>query len=161
MGHYNGLKIEVKLRNDLDKEVVDILNHVTFNVDGQHIWSENIPLPSHAFFKASRWHVVLCGQSAYISEYEEAQPKQGERFYQLPDGRWQLKAAASIKEWDSEISLFLYWLEQYVDDEDLGKIVGEFKYEHSKPTTFMFDPETKKLVTFEPTYTEEEREDWY
>lgn len=138
MGHYTGIAINVKLKADLSPEQIAILEFVTFNRPDKDWRNPPAPDRNHPMFKDDCWIVALSCQSAYLRECEKMQPKQGERFKRLPDGRYLLRAAASTKSYDLAMNLLPDWLSPLVDPSEYGKTCGEARYEYTAPTRFGF-----------------------
>jgi hypothetical protein len=137
MGHYTGIAINIKLRPDITPEQIAILHYMTFNKPEKSNTPPPHDRPLHPLFEDDRWRIALSCQSAYLNECERMQPPQGERFRQLSDGRWSLRAAASTKSYGLP-ELLLSWLVPLVDPSEYGRVCGQYRYEYTAPTSFGF-----------------------
>jgi hypothetical protein len=125
MGMYTELVLAVELDRDTPKDVIDILEYMCGMRGG-------IPevLPDHPLFKAPRWAMLLCCDSAYFAGDTNSYIKRDDFDSELKCSYY-LTIRSNLKNYDYEIELFLDWLSQYVRY-PLNECVGYYRYEEFK-----------------------------
>jgi hypothetical protein len=120
MGMYTELIIKCDIKKDLQEDVKAILNCL-FNSQEE---VENTP--KHPFFYTSRWRAIgNCCSYYHI-------PKALSFF----DGNY-LFSRSDLKNYSSEIELFLDWLNPYID-EPVGRCIGWMWYEEDEEPSLIY-----------------------
>lgn len=130
MGDYVGFAIKAKLKEDTPIEVIDILEYVSMNIP-------DMPTPTSPLAVATLKRIgnhMLCMQSAYQQEYEDAQPEQGKRVY-YEDDHWHLHTSSGPK-WGHGIQEFLLFIKEYIDPSEYGKEIANSQSEYTPNKTF-------------------------
>lgn len=118
MGMYTEIVLGVALKRNTPKEVIDILNYM---IDGEPDESRLI-LDDHPLFKTDRWHFMLCCNSAYFGGYSNSILKEPRHSYDI----YHLSIRSNLKNYDSEIELFLNWLNPYIETDGF---IGYMRHE--------------------------------
>lgn len=108
MGMYTELFICTNLRDD--KECIDILKYMI-----EPVVSCGIPkLPNHDLFKnGNRWEWMLHSCSHYFVPRSSSLLE-----YSESGGKWAFINRSDLKNYSSEIQLFVDWLMPYIDTDD-------------------------------------------
>lgn len=115
---YTELVLGVDLVRDTPKEVIDILE---FMISGEFEDPKPI-VPDHPLFKTDRWRTMLQSDSYYFGEFGNSlidAPRFKEDVYKL-------SIRSNLKNYDSEIELFLNWLSPYIETHGF---IGYMRYE--------------------------------
>lgn len=128
MGMYTELNIGVELKRDTPQEVIDVIDYMAGNKET----IENIP--NHPLFDTSRWAYLLRASSYYF----DAQPI---NHFKRDDitGTYFLTSVSNLKNYHSEIELFLDWISKYIDTDGF---IGYKRYEESRYPTLIINQET-------------------
>ena len=118
MGMYTELVLGVNLVRDVPKEVIDILE---FMISGTFEDPEPIT-PDHPLFKTDRWRTMLQSDSYYFGGFSNSLIS-APRF---KDDVYRLSIRSNLKNYDSEIELFLNWLTPYIETRGF---IGYMRYE--------------------------------
>jgi|SaaInlStandDraft_4_1057021.scaffolds.fasta_scaffold09413_8 hypothetical protein len=123
MGMYTEFKFDAKLKKDTPIGVIGILEYMMN-------WDRDITniLPAHEFFQCDRWSMLFRCNSAYFDTPEVPE-------IQEINGQYQLSVHSSLKNYGSEISNFLDWIDPYLD-EPTGKVIGHHQYEEDEYLTW-------------------------
>lgn len=131
MGMYTEFVMAVKLDRDTPKDVIDILKYMC---DRRLEEPEN--LPDHPLFKTKRWSALLCCDSAYFVGETNSYIRCTD-FYKDLSCRYLLMIRSDLKNYDSEIELFLDWITPYVVD-PVDECAGYFRYEEFDDPTLIY-----------------------
>ena len=123
MGMYTEMNISVWLRGDTPDDVISTLQ-VMVNPNGLISYRER---PNHPLFLTERWQYMLVADSAYFPGDPHA-----ELIYDNYTNVWELAVRSSLKNYNSEIELFLNFIHPYLTDDGF---VGYMRCEE------MYDPE--------------------
>ena len=127
MGSYTKLNFKCKLKQDVPKEVTDILERVINQGDLGHdkvmFNNEDVFHPDieHSFFKCSRWYMLFLSKNF---DYE----LEGSKFYK-DKGNWILSIETEFKNYDNEIENFLDWITPFIVGRKKSQYVGYWKHE--------------------------------
>lgn len=118
MGMYTELVLGVDLVRDTPEEVIDILKYM---IEGE-LEDPEPTVPDHPLFKTDRWRIMLRCDSHYFG---------GCSFSILDSPRYKgdvykLSIRSNLKNYDSEIELFLNWLAPYIETRGF---IGHMRYE--------------------------------
>lgn len=118
MGMYTEFVFAVELYTEAIEQdgVIDILKYMVRDID-----DEPKNLPDHPFFKAERWKYLFTMNSSYF-------PGQTHSDLTCQHGYTYLTVRSNLKNYDSEIQLFLDWIIPYIVYAR-GECFGYFRYE--------------------------------
>lgn len=121
MGSYTEFCFKATLKEDTPKSVIDLLVKVVANRDLGHdkqlFHTEDVFIPeiNHPFFKCERWYMCLISNNWDDEKYS--------KFYK--NGKfWRLEIDTEFKNYDSEITHFLNWIQPYIIGRKQKKYVG-------------------------------------
>jgi len=122
-----GMYTELVIKADLSESVpIDVIE---FMFAGGQTPNE---LPSHAFFSCPRWSMIGSGSSHYHHpEAVNSLPK-----LSYTDSR-SLFSRSDLKNYDDEISLFIDWINPYINA-TVGQCIGWEWYEEDEKPTLLF-----------------------
>ena len=129
MGMYTEFHFNSSLRDDVPKEVLDILHYMLGEWDDDTTPPET---PDHSMFATSRWRFMLCMSSYYF----DADTSSTLRFDDI-SGQYYLCIRCSLKNYDGEIQKFCDWMCPYLDKFD-GEFLGFLRYEETEFPTLIF-----------------------
>lgn len=115
---YTELVLGIDLVRDTSKEVIDILE---FMISGAFEDPEPI-VPDHTLFKTDRWRTMLQSDSYYFGGFSNSLID-AQRF---KEDVYKLSIRSNLKNYDSEIELFLNWLSHYIETHGF---IGYVKHE--------------------------------
>jgi hypothetical protein len=121
MGSYTELVLKARVKSIIPDNVEAILNFM-FNDAGEpapETW------PDHQFFKCDRWQALGRSNSYYHVPWTNSRYADGYIF-----------SRSDLKNYDDEISHFINWLTQYLDDEP-GNCIGWSWYENEHQPTLL------------------------
>lgn len=123
MGMYTELVMATRVKNV--PEVVAILKYMVGET------AEQPPLPDHPLFSTPRWRMLFTCSSYYFV------PRSTALFSFDEIGEfWCLITRADLKNYDSEIELFIDWIRPYLDADE-NHMIGYSRYEETrKPTIY-------------------------
>lgn len=107
MGMYTEIVLGVALKRDTPKEVIDILNYMIDHEIGDVISN----LPSHPLFKTYGWYRMLISDYCIFGGCSNSILKEPRHSFD----NWHLSIRSNLKNYDSEIELFLNWLNPYME----------------------------------------------
>lgn len=119
MGMYTELHFFVRLKPDTPEKVTGILKDMV-NQTANH------DVPSHKFFKTSRWRILFNCDSYYFAADAHSYLRYDEIAKQ-----YFLGVQSNLKNYDNEIGLFLDWIMPYVDAYE-GQFLGYYRYEEDE-----------------------------
>ena len=125
MGMYTELNINVELKDDTPKEVIEILKYMLDN---------NLTKPellSHDLFYTDRWEHMLKGDSYYF----DADTHSTLRYGEICES-WYLNIQCNLKNYDNEIDKFINFITPYVDTDGFW---GYKRYEEDDDPTLIYD----------------------
>lgn len=129
MGMYTELNIGIALEKDTPKEVIDTLRYMLGDIE------ELEEAPDHPLFRDTRWAVMLGCGSYYFDRQPDSKLYVDELFKKEP--MYFLNVGCNLKNYDSEIELFLDWIIKY--SKTYG-FVGYMRYEEfDDPTLIYFE----------------------
>lgn len=110
MGNYTALVMAVELKKGTPQDVIDVLKALCGELPLEDLNLRGIILDDQPFFKCERWLMVLRGDSYYIA----GNTASGIVYDDIPDC-YTLTVRSNLKNYDSEIEMFLEWLAPYSD----------------------------------------------
>lgn len=121
MGMYTEIFVNVDLKEDTPKEVIDVLRAMCGEEDKASL--QGYP---------ERWRVLfLCG-----SYYTPITSCANLTFDEIA-GQWSLLGKGDIKNYEGEIEAFFAWIEPHIDGHD-GDFIGYHRYEENQKPTLVF-----------------------
>ncbi len=134
MGMYTAFHFASELKKEIPEEVIEVLKFMNTG--------ENKPetLPNHDFFKTERWFCLFRMDSYYF----DAETHSSFRFNEI-SGSYYLTVTSNLKNYDSEIELFVEWITPYLQKFD-GEFLGYSRYEETEePNIIKYSPEARPL----------------
>lgn len=126
MGMYTEIHFNSKLKANLPKNIVDVLQYMI----GER---ENEPeLPDHEFFNCDRWRSLFRMDSYYF----DADTHSTLRFDDISSAYY-LCVNANLKNYDNEIEKFIDWIMPYLN-KDEGEVLGFYRYEETETPTLIY-----------------------
>lgn len=115
MGCYITFSLDIKLKADTPKKIIEVINYALPRRD---VKSKKIELPNHKFFKSSDWYLTLgCNNLYTLAEVPRLRKLRGK------DKGYSLDIYSEFKEnWGSEYK-FINWIEPYLDHLP-GEVLG-------------------------------------
>lgn len=107
MRMYTQFVMGVNLVKSTPDYVIDILNYM-LNPEQKEL---NVELPNHPLFKTERWRYMLVSDSAYFGGHSESSLLEE---HNSVCTRGSLSIRCSLKNYDSEIELFLHFIEPWM-----------------------------------------------
>ncbi len=113
MGMYTEFVFQGRAKNNLPLNVKNLFDYF-FNKDSELINEDTskIDLPEHNFFYCSNWAVIGHVSSYYFNpfslRYSQKNP--------VEDNGDHVFFVCNLKNYDSEIELFLNWIDEYMDE---------------------------------------------
>ena len=135
MGMYTELVLGIELYKGTPQEVIDILKYMT-GEDDLNLLHKDV-LESHPFFSCDRWKYLFTMGSYYFDGQTHSELK-----YDDISKTYFLTTRSNLKNYNSEIDMFLDWIEPYVNTRDMW---GYKRYEESEMPTIIFKDEKYKL----------------
>ena len=128
MGMYTEFVFAVELNSKtIERDgVINILKYMVR--DAKRIHPDK--LPNHPFFKTERWWMLFTMGSAYFPGITHSD-------FQCSHGDYFLTVRSNLKNYDSEIELFLDWITPYVVNAH-GKCFGYFRYEEDDNPSLIY-----------------------
>ena len=126
MGMYTEFHFNSILKKDVPKDIIKILDYMITP-------SNNIPhLPDHKLFETRSWNMMLRSDSNYFD---------GDTLSTLRlddiDNSYYLCIRCNVKNYDSEIGLFIDWIMPYLDKVK-GDFLGFYRYEETEIPTLIY-----------------------
>jgi hypothetical protein len=144
MGMYTELVLGVKLRNCTPDNVIDILKYM---LDPERT-ELNVELPDHPLFKTQRWKYMLVSDSAYFGGHTESSIEEDDGIFTSHT----LNVRCNLKNYDSEIELFLHFIEPWIRDDGF---IGYTRYEEDVCPELIFHKTYIDVPTIELVGTDE------
>lgn len=126
MGMYTELYISCGIKQDVPKEVRDVLFHL---FGGKEVPEK---LPDHPFFQCSRWDCIGSMSSFYFVPMPTSRIEVNEISKKI-----YITSRSDLKNYGSEIEHFLDWIMPYVADGD-GAHIGHMRYEEDREPTILY-----------------------
>ena len=150
MGMYTELNIGVNLNKNTPDKVIKILNYMLEGNDD----NDEINGINHPLFSTDRWRWMLVSDSYYFdSRTDSSMTKDSiSKCYEL-------NVRCNLKNYDNEISLFLNFIQPYLDTDGF---IGYTRYEeYENPTLIYNTMEGIELISIDNMSTKELLdEDW-
>lgn len=144
MGMYTKLHCNIKIKKEAT-ECIKILKYMLGDVD-----AIDFEIPNHDLFKqpTQRWDMMLTCDSFYFTGTQNSSLKDD------GIGGHVLHCDCDLKDYEDEINLFLDWISQYADYNDLYVLVGyEIYEENNVPNLIYFgNNKFKKIYLGEKLY---------
>ena len=128
MGMYTELNIGVEFKEDLPPEFVEVLEYLT-NFDYLDDWQ---PKVKHSLFNTERWRRMLFSASYYF----DAKPH-SEFVFDKISNSWFLTCVFNMKNYDSEIELFLDFIVPQLSYRE-KTFIGYKRYEADIDPTLLY-----------------------
>lgn len=128
MGMYTELNIGVNLKTSTPDNIIKILDYMLGNND-----DDNIELTSHSLFSTGRWKYMLRCDSYYFDGRTDSSME-----YDGIIKSYQLNVRCNLKNYDDEISLFLDFIQPYLDTYGF---LGYTRYEEYEDPTLIYNTE--------------------
>lgn len=128
MGMYTELNIGVNLRTSTPDNIIKILDYMLGNND-----DDNIELTDHSLFSTRRWRYMLRCDSYYFDGRTDSSME----YDDIIKG-YQLNVRCNLKNYDDEISLFLDFIQPYLDTYGF---LGYTRYEEYEYPTLIYNTE--------------------
>lgn len=125
MGMYTELNIGIELKRNTPHEIIDVIDYMIGNKET----IENIP--NHPLFDASRWTYLLRSSSYYF----DARPVNHFKKDDITNTYF-LTSVFNLKNYHSEIELFLDWISEYIDTDGF---IGYKRYEEQNYPTLIIN----------------------
>ena len=106
MGMYTELNIGVNLHESTPDEVIKILNYM---LEGGND-DDEIEVTNHPLFSTDRWRWMLVSDSYYFDSRTDSSMTKDNI-----SKRYELNVRCNLKNYDDEISLFLNFIQPYLD----------------------------------------------
>jgi len=126
MGMYTEIHFNSELKENLDKNVIDILQYMLNHSE------DKPPLPDHEFFKCSRWDMLFMCDSYYF----DADTHSTLRFDDISNAYY-LCIRSNLKNYDDEIEKFIDWIQPYLE-KFKDDFLGFYRYEESEQPTLIY-----------------------
>ena len=144
MGMYTEIYVNVELREDTPPEVHEFLS----------VFGATTPPSDHPLFSTPRWDAIFHGgtRSYYFT-------RMGFYRYRAPDPvHAGLSLCADIKNYDSEIELFVDWITPYVAGNEYDRVhIGHTRYEEAIEPTLLYAEESSYYASTHARYISNRR----
>lgn len=127
MGMYTELNIGVNLVSSTPDYVIDIIKYM-LNPESEY---DEIKLPDHPLFKTARWRYMLLSDSYYFGGTTNSCMEYDGIFKQH-----ELNVRSNLKNYESEIELFLNFIQPYID---FHGFIGYMRYEEFDIPTLIYN----------------------
>ena len=128
MGMYTELVFACELKKEVPGEVIELLEFMVGKTNIEPM------TPNHPLFGNTRWRMMLKSDSYYF----DGDTHSTIRFDKISQSHY-LTIRCNLKNYDSEIELFLDWIKQYVDlIEDYPEFKGYYLYEEAEKPTLIY-----------------------
>jgi hypothetical protein len=133
MGMYTELVCAFELKNNVPKDIINILNYMC---EGDDDFLNDVEIPNHELFKTSRWDFMLRSDSYYFDGATHSFLKTD---YLYPDKpMYYLNVRCNLKDYDNEIDKFIDWLKPYIDKDKENMFIGYKRYETENEPTLIY-----------------------
>ena len=126
MGMYTELVLNVTIKRDAPADVIRTLSEMAM---GSGVTT---PAVGHPFFKTDRWSFMLAYRSFYFI------PIASTRFEKV-QSNYYLSVRCDLKNYSSEIELFIEWLTPFIDAMD-GDFLGYKRCEEDDKPSLLYHP---------------------
>lgn len=127
MGMYTELHFNTELREDVPKNVVEVLEYM------MHLRKmKRFEIPDHPLFKTDRWERMFI-QDSYCFK---ADTHSTLRFDDIANA-YILCIRCNLKNYDNEIEWFVNWVMPYLGEDD-GDFLGFHRYEETEEPTLIY-----------------------
>ena len=127
MGMYTELNIGVNLHESTPDEVIRILNYMLEGGSDD----DEIEVTNHPLFSTDRWRWMLVSDSYYFDSRTDSSMTKDNI-----SKRYELNVRCNLKNYDDEISLFLNFIQPYLDTHGF---LGYTRYEESENPTLIYN----------------------
>jgi hypothetical protein len=130
MGMYTQLFLDISLKKDIQKNVIDTLKYMVYGNDeiDDNFWKEPYSRLNWCFNSSSYYF-----NNSSFSEF---------RFDSI-GGNYRLVVLCDFKNYNNEIDTFLEWVFPYIDDD--GNMLGYWRYEEEKEPVIIYGDYFKKV----------------
>lgn len=128
MGMYTELNIGVNFRASTPNNIIKILDYMLGNND-----NDNIELTNHPLFSTERWRYMLRCDSYYFDGRTDSSME-----YDDIGSNYQLNVRCNLKNYNNEISLFLDFIQPYLDTYGF---LGYIRYEEYEDPMLIYNTE--------------------
>ena len=133
MGMYTEFHLNVELKKDTPKEVIDVLSYMASTIYPKEV---EPPTPKHVLFTEdeSRWRYMMWCDSYYF-------PMNVQSEFSFDDitNTYFLSVRCNLKNYTQEIQKFVDWLTPYIDERE-GVFIGFMRYEEDDDPTLLYHP---------------------
>jgi hypothetical protein len=127
MGMFTEMYLAVRLVEDVPEDVLNVLKYM---FGGEQ--DEPEVLPEHEFFECHRWASLGRSASHYFIPFATSVFR-----YNDIANNYFLVVRTDLKNYDSEITKFLSWIDDYIDACE-GEHIGHFRYEEDDKPTLVY-----------------------
>lgn len=127
MGMYTEIRVNAVFTKETPPEVRTIIESMVMQSDFP------AQAPKHPFFETARGHRLLTSGSSYFCE----DPNQS--ITPRADGGFELRATASIKNYDGEIAKFADWIRPYCMPQEGPLVTEEYEEYRGRLTSYFQD----------------------
>ena len=132
MGMYTELYVKAVFKEDLPKDVVDIIEYMLGIGDNE---VDDLKLPDHELFKTPRWVCMLRSASHYHIPFAL-----NEFIYNEISENYFLVARADFKNYNGEVGKLFDWLKPYLKQKFDKTLIGYALHEAAtEPTLYYLD----------------------
>ena len=132
MGMYTELYVKAVFKENLPKDVVDIIEYMLGMGDNE---VDDLKLPDHELFKTPRWEYMLRSASHYHIPFAL-----NKFIYNEISENYFLVARADFKNYNGEIEKFFDWLKLYLQQELYKSVIGYALHdEATEPTIYYLE----------------------
>lgn len=125
---YTELNIGVNFRASTPNNIIKILDYMLGNND-----NDNIELTNHPLFSTERWRYMLRCDSYYFDGRTDSSME-----YDDIGSNYQLNVRCNLKNYNNEISLFLDFIQPYLDTYGF---LGYIRYEEYEDPMLIYNTE--------------------
>lgn len=126
MGMYTELVMAIELKQDISKDVMDVLWYMLGDSEDE----DNLRIPPHDLFKTDRWNFMLRSDSYYFDGVTDSKMRKD-----FINGFFTLNIRCNLKNYDDEIEKFVDWIRPY---SNTTGFVGYKRYEENDEPTLIY-----------------------
>lgn len=127
MGMHTELVLGVDLVSSTPDYIISAIKYMLSDIDT----NEMVGLPDHPLFKTPRWQIMLVCDSAYFGGITCSKMDR-ESFF----GDYELSVRSNMKNYHSEIELFLNLIQPYIEDQGF---IGYVRYEEDDTPELIYN----------------------